>query len=41
MSELESEEMKEKYTPQHPLPESIQKMDRDETVCRYADFSNT
>lgn len=39
MSEVESGEMKERYTPQHPLPEEIQKMERDETVCRYCGVS--
>ncbi|XP_053379441.1 restin homolog isoform X2 [Mercenaria mercenaria] len=39
MSEVESEEVKDRFTPQHPLPEAIQKMDRDETVCRYCGVS--
>lgn len=38
MSEINSEEV-EHYTPQHPLPETIRKMERDETVCRYCGVS--
>lgn len=29
----------ERYSPQHPLPESIQKMDVHETVCHYCGVS--
>lgn len=29
----------EKYTPKNPLPKSIQKMNRDETVCKYCGVS--
>ncbi|XP_060599548.1 myosin-2 heavy chain-like isoform X2 [Ruditapes philippinarum] len=39
MSEVEPEDIKGRFTPQHPLPEAIQKMDRDETVCRYCGVS--
>ncbi|KAL4220874.1 Leucine glutamate and lysine-rich protein 1 [Mactra antiquata] len=40
MSEVESaDERTERFTPQHPLPEAIQKMDRDDTVCRYCGVS--
>ncbi|XP_052213981.1 uncharacterized protein LOC127832519 isoform X2 [Dreissena polymorpha] len=39
MSELDSEGKLERFSPQHPLPEEIQKMGRDETVCRYCGVS--
>ena len=35
MSEINSEEI-DHYLPQHPLPEAIRKMERDETICRYS-----
>ena len=38
MSEINSEEI-DHYLPQHPLPEAIRKMERDETICRYSKCS--
>lgn len=38
MSGVESEEL-ERFSPQHPLPEEIRKMDRAETICRYCGVS--
>lgn len=29
----------ERYTPNHPLPEEIRQMKRDDTVCRYCGVS--
>ena len=29
----------ERYSPQHPLPEEIQNLPRDDTVCRYCGIS--
>ncbi|ESO84372.1 hypothetical protein LOTGIDRAFT_132470 [Lottia gigantea] len=29
----------ERYTPQHPLPEEIKKMSKDETVCHFCGVS--
>jgi hypothetical protein len=35
----EPEETFEPYNPQHPLPEEIRKMTRDDTVCQYCGVS--
>ena len=29
----------ERYMPEHPLPEEVRKMERDETVCKYCGVS--
>ena len=40
MTEPDVEETNfQRYTPQHPLPEEIRKMTRDDTVCQYCGVS--